>query len=118
MRVIVAGSRGIEDPKLVADAIKESGFDITELVSGACSRGMDALGEKWAFLNGIPIKRFAADWGNQKLGKRAGHVRNREMAKYGEALAAVWDKKSPGTLNMIHEARLAGIKVFVKFSEE
>ena len=47
MRVIVAGSRGITDPNVVATAIAASGFQVTELVSGT-ARGADQLGEAWA----------------------------------------------------------------------
>lgn len=35
MRVIVAGSRNFNNPSIVNDTIIQSGFDITELVSGA-----------------------------------------------------------------------------------
>src|ERR1700723_1533055 len=113
MKTIVAGSREITDYQIVAKAIKDSGFEITELVSGACKRGVDPLGEKYAFLNDIPVKRFPADWSNQNLGKGAGALRNRQMAAYAEALICVWDGVSPGTFNMICEAKLKGLKVFV-----
>jgi hypothetical protein len=118
MKVIIAGSRSINDPKTVAEAVKESGFEITEVVSGACKKGVDALGEKWAFLNGILVKRMPADWDNKTLGKLAGMVRNKEMAEYAEAAICIWDGKSHGTLNMIQEARLVGIKVYVKRVDE
>ena len=48
MKVIIAGSRGVEDYALVEEAVKQSGFDITEVVSGT-ARGVDLLGEHWAF---------------------------------------------------------------------
>jgi len=47
MRVIVAGSRGIDDPNVVATAIAASGFHVTEVVSGT-AHGVDQLGEAWA----------------------------------------------------------------------
>jgi hypothetical protein len=109
MRTIIAGSRGITDYEEVRKAIIDSGFIITEVVSGACPTGVDPLGERWAYLNDIPVKRFPADW--DKFGKGAGPIRNREMARYGEALIACWDGVSRGTLNMVQEARLKGLKV-------
>ena len=46
MRVIIAGSRDIEDAKLVHDAVVASKFSITEVVSGG-ARGVDLLGLVW-----------------------------------------------------------------------
>ena len=110
MKTIVAGSRTVRDPAIVEDAIRRSGFSITEVVSGAC-RGADLMGEDWAFANGIPIKRFPADWDHD--GKAAGPIRNAQMADYAEALIAVWDGVSRGTKNMIREARKRGLKVYI-----
>lgn len=98
MKVIIAGSRTITDPQVVADAVRKSGFQVTEVVSG-CARGVDLLGSQWAAHNGIPWKAFPADW--EKHGKKAGYLRNVEMANYAEALIAVWDGESRGTKHMI-----------------
>jgi hypothetical protein len=57
MKVIVAGSRSIEDPDLIEYAIGESGFHVSELVSG-CALGVDRLGVEWALEAGVPIKAF------------------------------------------------------------
>jgi len=110
MKVIIAGKRDYYKYEAVQEAVKASGFVITEEVSGAAS-GVDALGEKWAKDNNVPIKRFPADWG--KNGKAAGPIRNKQMADYAEALIALWDGNSKGTANMIMQARNAGLKVFV-----
>ena len=111
MKVIVAGSRSIADIKVVTQAIEESGFEVDEVVSGT-ARGVDTIGEEWAKSKGIPVKKFPADWNG--LGKRAGFVRNAEMADYADALVAVWDGKSRGTENMIEQAKKKGLKVYVK----
>lgn len=110
MKVIVAGSRNICDYHTVEKAIKESGFEITELVSGG-ARGVDAVGESWARRYEIPFKVFPAQWSKFKL--EAGPIRNAQMAEYAEALIAVWDGKSKGTMNMIKLARAANLKVHV-----
>ena len=102
MRVIIAGSRTIEDYDLVKKAIKDSGFDITEVVSGGAI-GVDCLGEWWAEENDIPVKEFTAYWHIQ--GKPAGILRNQQMALYANALIAVWDGKSKGTKHMIEYMR-------------
>ena len=110
MRTIVAGSRKIEDYKVVDRAISLSKFTITEIVSGA-ARGVDRLGEKYAVTNNIPTKQFPAEW--DKYGKSAGYRRNEQMAAYADALVAIWDGSSPGTRHMIDTAHQQGLKVFV-----
>ena len=110
MKVIIAGSRTINSYTVVEAAIEASGFDITEVVSG-CARGVDALGEEFAYKNHIPVKLFPADWDG--LGKVAGFIRNTNMAKYADALLAVYDGSSKGTAHMIAVAKRNGLKVFV-----
>lgn len=110
MKTIIAGSRDINSFTRVWAAIKASGFQVTEVVSGA-ARGVDTLGEIWAKEEGVPVRRFPAAW--DKHGKSAGYVRNTEMAQYADALIAVWDGKSRGTMHMIDIARRLGLKVYV-----
>lgn len=110
MKCIIAGSRDITDCGLVEKAIADSGFEITEVVSGT-ARGVDRLGERWAREHRIPIKRMPADW--KGSGKRAGYYRNEGMAMYADALVAVWDFKSRGTQHMIDIAKRKGLKVYV-----
>jgi hypothetical protein len=131
MRVIIAGSRDITDYETVKRAVSESDFEVTEVVSG-CARGVDKLGEKWAKEHGIPIKQFRAEWDNfdleivvvktNKFGDQynaaAGHCRNARMAKYAEALIAIWDGKSAGTKNMIDLARERGLKIFIDLGKK
>lgn len=109
MKVIIAGSRHIEDDTLVYRAINQSCFDITEVVSGT-ARGIDTLGEQWAKAHNIPCKRFPPDW--DKHGKKAGILRNVEMAEYADALVAVWDGFSRGTAHMIDSMTLLGKPVY------
>jgi hypothetical protein len=110
MKVIIAGSRTITNPYVVGSAVAASGFEITEVVSGG-ARGIDWLGELWAKLSAKPCTVFPADW--ETHGKRAGVIRNKQMADYADALIAIWDGKSPGTKNMIEEAKKLGLKVYI-----
>lgn len=110
MKVIIAGSRGVNSKRFVELAIKEAEFEITEVVSGG-ARGIDLLGEQWATENKIPITRFNAKW--NALGKVAGMIRNAEMAVYADALIAIWDGKSKGTKHMIWTAERHRLKVYV-----
>lgn len=109
MKVIIAGSRTIQDYRIVKTAIERSGFKITEVVSGT-ARGVDVLGERWAMDHNLPIKQFPADWDGN--GRGAGYIRNMEMADYADALIAVWNGRSKGTQHMIATARKKDMEVF------
>ncbi len=114
MRVIVAGSRGITDKAVVMQALRDAflweGINPTCIVSGT-ARGVDRLGEEIARSAGLRIDSRPADW--NRHGKRAGFLRNEEMADNADALVAVWDGSSPGTKHMIAAARARGLLVHV-----
>jgi glycerophosphoryl diester phosphodiesterase len=110
MKTIIAGSRTITDYSLVKNIIRLSQFNITEVVCG-WARGVDKLGKEWADENGVITTGFNPDW--ETFGKRAGYLRNLEMAKYANALIAIWDGISKGTKHMIDIAKARNLKVFV-----
>lgn len=116
MRIVIAGSRSLSNPKLVAEAIEASGFPVTEVVSGG-ARGIDRLGEQWARHKGLPVKKFEPNWRpdgpSGEVNRAAGHDRNRAMADYADGLIAIWDGVSPGTLGMIQAATERGLAVYV-----
>ena len=99
MRVIIAGSRHCCDDEIVELAVRDSNFDVTEVISGGC-RGIDSCAIRFASNNDIPLMKFNALW--HKYGRKAGPFRNEEMAEYGEALIAIPGPGSRGTYNMIH----------------
>ena len=109
MKLVIFGSRGIEDMRAVEKAMEAWGMasQVTEIVSGG-ARGVDRLGERYARQHGIHCKVFPAQW--DKYGKRAGPIRNAEMAKYADYGVAIWDGESRGTAHMI---RLMVDRVFV-----
>ena len=125
LRVIIAGSRDFDDfPKLMNSCIdilheiseQNDNLGKIRIVSGV-ARGADRLGEQYAKVAGYEVSRFPADWDG--LGKRAGYVRNAEMAKYAMAdgnygvLIAFWDGKSKGTKHMIDLAEKNGLEVHI-----
>lgn len=110
MKVIIAGTRDYDDYAELVATIERTCWTITEIVSGG-AKGADALGETYAKSNNIPLHVFKANW--DAHGKAAGPIRNREMAKYADALIAFWDGVSRGTGNMITEATNAGLKTHV-----
>lgn len=131
MKTIIAGCRtihGKDASMAICRAAAACGWlnDITEVVSGAAP-GIDLAAARWAKFVGIPLKEFLADWdllevqgarikyhtSGRAYNANAGKDRNREMAEYADALIAIWDGASPGTKNMIEEARKRGLRVFV-----
>ena len=102
--VIIAGGREFNDYKLLSTKCDTlfSNKKPTAIVCGE-ARGADSLGKRYAQERGIPVKSFPADW--DKHGKKAGYIRNEEMAQHADALAVFWDGKSRGTANMIDLAR-------------
>ena len=102
MKVIIAGSRGIHDYQLVKKVIESSRFKITEIVCGE-AKGVDALGRQYAEEKMLDIASFpvtSEDW-NEK-GKKAGFLRNQDMADHADGLIAIWDGVSNGTRHMIN----------------
>lgn len=110
MKVIIAGSRTLSFNDTIA-AINHCPFkhEISVVISGT-AKGVDRHGEEWAKLNNIPVIQYPANW--NKFGKRAGYVRNEEMAQNADALIAVWDGVSKGTKHMIDIANSYNLKVF------
>lgn len=119
MRVIVAGSRSIPEQECLSALdflIVGNDLAVDEIVSGGAT-GPDTAGEMWAHDNGVKVTRFPADW--KRHGKRAGILRNEEMAAYaaevpGSILIAFWDGKSRGTAHMIATARKYGLIRYVR----
>jgi hypothetical protein len=128
MRTIIAGGRAFDSMHVLLRAIDESGFEISEVVSGACgidadvvsrehrtALGADGLGETYARLNGLPVRRFYAAF--SKSGPKAGPMRNAVMAEYAaDALPAAGLIALPGgrgTASMIREARKRRLHVYV-----
>jgi hypothetical protein len=105
MKLIVAGGREYNLCSEEYAAIRD--LKPTEIVSGG-ARGVDTCGETWAMEFGFPCKVFPAEW--DKYGRGAGHIRNKEMAQYADAVALFPGGK--GTDNMYREAFLAKIEIY------
>ncbi len=110
MKVIIAGSRNIAKEEIVRKAVIKSKFKITEIISGTAA-GVDRLGERIAILSNIKLTKYPAQW--NKYGKSAGYKRNMKMAKYADALIAVWDSKSRGTQHMITIMQELNKEIFI-----
>lgn len=111
---IVCGSRGWKNRKLLESRLDRLLDQNPGLVvrHGCCPRGADEMAATWCKRRGVPEERFPADW--DRLGKRAGYVRNVEMAKAEPkafTCVAFWDGESRGTMHMLDAAWRAGIQL-------
>lgn len=108
MKVIIAGGRNLYVKHAdITQAIVNSGFDVTEIVSGGAT-GVDECGEGYALFDDIPLTRFPAKW--TIYGKTAGPTRNKGMAEYADALIAFPGGK--GTANIVEQMRKLGKPVY------
>lgn len=132
MKIIICGDRNTDDYSILQEAAKQSGFKITEVVSGG-AKGADALGEKYAKDNKIKLKVFKAEWDNldvegakikerinpwtkkvEKYNASAGFNRNSDMVNYADAVIALQpDGDTSGTQDTIKKSKEKGIPVFV-----
>jgi hypothetical protein len=116
LKLIIAGSRNFYNYILLESTLAKllSKYDDLpkqiEVVSGH-ALGADRLGEIWAERHAIKVTTFPANW--QLHGKRAGYLRNIEMAEYADALVAFWDGMSKGTKHMIDIAKSKNLQVRV-----
>lgn len=113
-RVIIAGTRTFDDYELLKKTMDHLLQNIDDEIIVICgeARGADTLGKKYAKERGYKVRSFPANW--ELYGKKAGMIRNRRMAMAADALVAFHDGVSPGTKNMIEEAKARGLKVRVK----
>lgn len=113
-RLLITGSRNWDDVRTIRDVLSRYSAqhpdeDIT-LVSGACPTGADAHCERIGAALGFAIERHPAEW--ERLGKRAGFVRNAEMVALGaDDCIAFHRDNSGGTGHTINLCAKAGIPV-------
>lgn len=109
-RILVTGSRDWTDGQCIRDALRwvvhQHGRDDYLLVHGACPTGADHIADMlWLGKR----ETHPADW--RQYGRRAGFVRNADMAKLGANICLAFIKNnSKGTLMMAGLAEANGIE--------
>lgn len=102
-KIIIAGGRDFMDYNLLKEKtnkiLQEKKVTHKIVIISGCARGADTLGLRYASENTFDVEEYPADW--DKYGKKAGYVRNVEMAENADALIAFWNGKSKGTKHMI-----------------
>ncbi|MFD5308264.1 SLOG family protein [Streptomyces ardesiacus] len=116
--VIVTGSRDLRDWYRVFQELHSLMKENDELTvrHGGCPTGADSLAHLWVSSwwpgSGVHEEIFPADWETHK--KKAGPIRNREMAQAGADLCLAFPLgESRGTWNCVNECKKAGIPVKV-----
>lgn len=108
-KVAVVGSRDYQDLDRVRRYIEQLPSD-TVIVSGG-ARGVDSVAEKAARARGLDVIIYHPEW--EKLGKRAGFIRNKTIVEEADLVVAFWNHKSKGTAHTIDLARSMGKQVIV-----
>lgn len=99
----------VED-SVISEAIELLSEAATIVVCGMAS-GVDMCGKAWAEARQIPVDKYHANW--KRFGPKAGPIRNAIMAKNADALVLFWDGLSPGSANMLKQAKFYGLEIIV-----
>jgi len=114
LRVLVCGPRDMADYWTVVqvlDGIHKT-TPITCIIEGG-ALGADRFARRWAADRDIPWEEYVADW--NKYGKGAGPIRNAQMIAGGKpdrVVAFIATPPTPGTANMVTQAKKAGLPVW------
>ena len=118
MKLIIAGSRSIEDLATVQTAFEESPYTIAEVETIVCGMadGVDTLGKQLfedkstVEIKEFPVSDYIDDAPNPSV---APLYRNTAMAENATALLAVWDGSSRGTKDMISKAKQEDLQLYI-----
>jgi len=106
MRVVIGGSRVIDNQALLDDTMAKAaaaGIVPTVVLHGDCPDGVDQLANRWAKARGIKVETYPAPW--KELGKIAGPLRNaRMLAANVAAVVVLWNGTSRGAGNLLSGA--------------
>lgn len=110
LRVLVCGGRDYRDRLFVYECLDKihRTRGIAVVIHGACTTGADLFAHDWAVARNVPELTFPADW--DMHGKKAGPMRNTQMAYSGAANAAIAFPGGAGTIDMIRKGQRVGIK--------
>lgn len=106
MRLAVIGSRSIGEYDL-APLIPP---DTKEIISGGAV-GVDRLAERYARKYCLELTVFRPDY--SRYGRRAPLLRDEQIARECDALLALWDGASSGTIYTVNFARKLGKPVYL-----
>ena len=83
LRVLVCGGRDYKDAVTLTAVLNVINADLgIDCIIEGHARGADRMAGTWAVNNKIEVEIYPADW--NRYGKRAGYVRNVQMAQEGK----------------------------------
>lgn len=106
-RLLVCGGRDFTDENLM-HSVLDFRRTLEVLIHGV-ARGADTLAGEWAKFWGVPVDAYPADW--DRLGKRAGALRNAQMLREGKPTLVIAFPGGAGTANMVEQSLTAGVPV-------
>ncbi len=110
MKLAIIGSRSIRQASienLIPAALRST---VTEIITGG-ARGVDTLAAEFARKNGYVLSEFPPDY--IKFKNKAPLLRNAQIVEAADAVLAIHDGKSRGTLHTIALAQQAGKPVYL-----
>ena len=105
--IAIIGSRSYPGPGPVAAFVARLPADAVVVSGGA--PGVDSFAEEAARACGLETVIFDADW--ERLGWRAGPIRNERIIAHAERVVAFWNGRSRGTLNALVLATRASLPI-------
>ena len=112
LKIVISGSRTITDYAELKSFMSEvlgqyrRHHNIVIIAGGA--DGVDQLAKRYAKENAFMYKEFKPIYTSKKRDRRAPLRRNKDMAKTGDILVALWNGESPGTKHMIDVMKRKG----------
>ena len=106
MRLIIAGGR--DYVPTVGDVQFLDSLPLPDVVLCGGATGADEFGKDWAQVRRISVEMHPADW--KQWGRKAGPMRNAEMAGMADAL--VLFPGGAGTNSMFLCAKREGLKIY------
>lgn len=106
--MLVCGGRAYNNWFVASEWLDQMHRDhpIAAIIHGG-ARGADSLAGRWAHENGVVCETYRAEW--ERLGKRAGPIRNQQMLDNGKPDCVVWFPGGAGTADMVRRAEKANV---------
>jgi hypothetical protein len=100
--------RASQERQLLIETLDGLLREVTSMVHGG-ARGADSLAGDWAYVRGIAVTVYRAQWGVHGLA--AGPIRNMQMLEQEKPDAVLAFPGGRGTADMVIKAKLAGVRV-------
>lgn len=110
LKVVIVNVRGKVGWGHTLRAIKDSGFNVTEIVTWPRKKMVAEL-RKYADRHGIKVRVFKTHWEQNK--EDAPDIRDKKIIQYGDAVIAIWDYKSSDIRELLAKSFAANMPTHV-----